>query len=73
MPVGAMIANESHRLNSRLAIHGLKPGPGVYVVPRLEVELFEQDHRWLVKINRGSPMPATDVEVELWRRLNETM
>jgi hypothetical protein len=28
---------------------------------------------WVVLINKGRPMPATDVETELWIRLQEAL
>jgi len=63
--------NVSHKLNSKLAKAGIKPGPGLRTVPRLDVRLVMIGSEWQVIIGRGLPMPATDVEVELWKRLQE--
>lgn len=61
---------ETHKVNSRLGKLGQKPGPGQRMIPRLEVSLEQnRDQVWLVRINGGLPMPATDIEVELWIRL----
>lgn len=67
-----VILNQSpaHIANSRLGKIGQKPGPGARITPRLEVSLEQnKDRVWLVRINGGLPMPATDIEVELWIRL----
>jgi ferric-dicitrate binding protein FerR (iron transport regulator) len=39
---------------------------------RLRVELVEEPTgAWTVRINGGAAMPATDVEVALWKQLQE--
>jgi hypothetical protein len=74
MPKLYLIPSPSHKENSRLAMRGEKPGPPARTAPRVEhVRLEEIAGAWVVIIGRGSPMPATDVEVELWKRLTERL
>ncbi len=68
------LPSASHQLNSRLANTVGKPGPGQYLAKDLTVTLEQNDAGdWLLRINRGMPMPATDVEVSLWLRLQAAL
>ncbi len=61
-----------HKCNSRLAKRGEAAAPAMLHRMRVEqVQLVEVDGRWMVAINGGSLLPATDVEVFLWLRLQE--
>jgi len=66
------VQNKSHAENSAAAIRGEKPEPAGYESHLVDAALVK-DHngRWLVVINHGLPMPATDVEVSLWLRLQQ--
>ena len=63
---------------SRGGVNAKAKRAGTYIPPEnawqardlKSVRLFQDDlGEWRVVINRGSPLPATDVEVYLWLRL----
>ena len=69
-----LVPDEKHKLNSHLANTVGKPGPGQYLAKDLAVTLEQNDAGdWLLRINRGMPMPATDVEVSLWMQLQAAL
>lgn len=68
------IQNEQHQANSKAAINGVKAAPVGYKTCHVNVSLKQDPNgQWLVIINRGRPMPATDAEVSLWLQLQEAL
>lgn len=66
--------NEKHKKNSADAIHGVKAPPGRYQTKLVKAALSQNgEGRWLVSINGGLAMPATDVEVSLWVALQDAL
>ena len=62
----------SHQTNSALANKGQLITHDNHHLTRCNVTLEQNDlGKWLVRINGGCPLMATDVEVELWLELQK--
>lgn len=57
--------------NSRKANQGEKAAVKDYTPELVQVVLSKTEIGWLVAINGGRKLPATDVEVSLWLQLQE--